>query len=656
MADSCNCGMCVDDPALTCSYTGEDVSVDAVYLPRAFKGDLVLCPGGANGDIGGLLHQLTPPQHFSHMGIMVAKHDLIRHCTADSRWLTAPEYYIGSLLGVAAPVDGLNPEHVQHGWPGSITQSARQILFADQYGDAGVPPGYDGPYRGSDLPDPASQQATTYRIAAMSFTGVFDGDRYFPPLLVQPCPTRVTPEVIAALDRIAERALDLYAHYRFYCYTNATIGAFPDYSTLPSEVPDSRPDWDPDTMEWRDWSDPTQIKWRSDPTVPAMFASFIWQAVQDVSNAGPEIKLDWADDHLVGLGEDNGACRRTVAPDWTGDVIDQFTEDGLYFYDERSRQATAKWLYSQVSLEVYSSLKDTLKDGGPLQAAVSAALDDIGRGTFLTAAAAGATQVAELLTPLLPGVGVLDVDFIEQLIELLYDMPSDIANQLCNSFAFDCHRGFPGDGRCVDARGNEIRDVDSSNWSDAPGLGRAVSPDNIHMFWDAPGPSNPPTLLRGLYGMNFAVRPVAAVVKKPRCELVLSTGVATITGQVRHQGQAVVGAHVEVGCQYDVTRPCTQPRGPGCSLSVKSGGHYKLIARYTDPDTRVDLYGEKSTGKPTDAPIAPGATLTCDIDVIAPPVCLRNIFVTGTIHVEDVSLFDRDSSETTFLPRSCRSA
>jgi hypothetical protein len=71
--------------------------------------------------------------------------------------------------------------------------------------------------------------------------------------------------------------------------------------------------------------------------------------------------------------------------------------------------------------------------------------------------------VIALLTPIVGPVvaAIIDAAFAEQLIELLYDMPNDIANQVCNSFAFDCHRGFPGDTRCVDAAGNEIRDVDS---------------------------------------------------------------------------------------------------------------------------------------------------------------------------------------------------
>jgi hypothetical protein len=110
MAKPCNCDECVKDPRFTCSYTGDDVSVATVYVANAYRGHLILSPGGANGSIGGLLHQLDPPQHFSHMGIMVADYDLIRHTTAVPGRLTAEEYYTGSVLGVTAPADGLNPD------------------------------------------------------------------------------------------------------------------------------------------------------------------------------------------------------------------------------------------------------------------------------------------------------------------------------------------------------------------------------------------------------------------------------------------------------------------------------------------------------------------------------------------------------------------
>jgi hypothetical protein len=133
------CSDCTDDPAWTCSYTGEDQSVSSVYIANAHKGDLLLTPGGSMGTIGGLLHQLAPPQHFSHIGIMVADHTLIRHCTANQDRLTAAEYYTGSVsigaVNQPAPNNGLNRQHLRYAWPGAITQSVEQAYYADRYHD-----------------------------------------------------------------------------------------------------------------------------------------------------------------------------------------------------------------------------------------------------------------------------------------------------------------------------------------------------------------------------------------------------------------------------------------------------------------------------------------------------------------------------------------
>src|SRR5262249_33834221 len=146
----------------------DDMSMGVVYIANAYRGHLILCPGGANGKIGGLLHQLHPPQHLFHMGVMGPDFDLIRHTTAVPARLTAEEYYTGSILGVKAPADGLSPDHLQFGWPGSVTQSAEQAFLADRYGGL-TPPGLSGPYTGSDLLDKESPSGRRYTVAALSF-------------------------------------------------------------------------------------------------------------------------------------------------------------------------------------------------------------------------------------------------------------------------------------------------------------------------------------------------------------------------------------------------------------------------------------------------------------------------------------------------------
>jgi hypothetical protein len=132
MAPRCNCDACVENPGLTCSYTGDDVTVQAVYVANAYRGNLILCPGGANGPIGGLLHQLRPPQHYSHMGIMLADHDLVRHCTAEPGWLTADEYYTGTILAFLHPPTGSTSTTSSTAGPGrSLSQQNRSSSLTD---------------------------------------------------------------------------------------------------------------------------------------------------------------------------------------------------------------------------------------------------------------------------------------------------------------------------------------------------------------------------------------------------------------------------------------------------------------------------------------------------------------------------------------------
>jgi hypothetical protein len=642
VGDLCNCQDCPQDPNLTCSYAGADVSVMTNYVSNAFKGDMILCPGGDNGQIGGLLHQLDPPQHYSHMGLFVTNHDLIRHCTASPGRLTAPEYYTGSILGVKVPADGLPVDHLQFGWPGTITQSVEQAFYADRYAAQNLtPPGSGDQYHGADLTDLDSSATPkkTYRIGALSFETV-DG---FDTLIVKPCPLLETSDVNAALNRVADEALKIYAHYRFYAFTDGAIAESLNRIGPPGKVVASMPDREPITGKWLDWADPTKVKWIDVPdTVPAVCSSIVWQSVRNaIKTGGPKIKLDWAELKPDALGEAGGACRRSLEPDWKGDTRDPFTIDGLYFYDEESRKRAAIWLNESMTDKVFTGLKETLHAQGGVSAAIATSIDVVGRGAFIAAAVAGSGAVVALLVPILtPAVAiVLDAVFADQLIELLYDMPQDIANQVCNSFAFDCHRGFPNDTSCVDGNANPIKDVDSSNWSDAPGVGRAVSPDNIHMFWDAPGPSNQ-NVIQGIYGFNQPVGLVSYVMSVPICRLVKSTGTARIRGQVKRQGQNLFGADVEIACQHTVTRA-----DMGYELLVRSGGQYKVTARYVDPVTGTTLYGEAITGKPNDPPIAAGSTLAIDVLVTEPPKCLRKVAVTGHIRIDDVYLTGVDHDD-----------
>jgi hypothetical protein len=176
----------------------------------AQKGDLLLCPGGSGGLIGGLLSQLVPAQLFSHMGIFTEDDVEIRHCTMIEAWLN------DHAAGGGQPTDGFEEDALRHGWPGTVTQSVEEA------------------YYNAKGPDEKKTKRDKYVIDALGFDPSLirlnPSDDEFTvvwPLLVTACPDR--PEVRDALHRIADAAKDLRGHYRFYAYTKAEIALDPGY-------------------------------------------------------------------------------------------------------------------------------------------------------------------------------------------------------------------------------------------------------------------------------------------------------------------------------------------------------------------------------------------------------------------------------------------
>jgi hypothetical protein len=162
------------------------------------------------------------------------------------------------------------------------------------------------------------------------------------------------------------------------------------------------------------------------------------------------------------------------------------------------------------------------------------------------------------------------------------------------------------------------------------------------MFWDAPGASVPREQVRGIYGYNTPVQPVVGVVRRPRCELLPSTGVATVQGYVRYRGTLVFGAYVKANCQHTLS----VPGEPSYRLQVKAGGRYKVVARYEDLVRGKVLYGERVTGKSTDPPLAPGSVTNLDITLLEPPEVMRHVIVKGQVRVDDVYLTGADHADT----------
>ncbi|RFP12022.1 MULTISPECIES: carboxypeptidase-like regulatory domain-containing protein [unclassified Duganella] len=166
---------------------------------NAKKGDLILNP--SNGSlISAVLQTVTPPQRYSHSGIMTRNHDEITHSTASEDRLIE---FIGG--------DGARPDVLKYMWPGVVTQTVEHAVD------------------GEDMIDP--ETGTKHTIAGfatieskMDLGGV--APEIVPAMVVKPDPLKETLEIRQTLHGIADFAAQQAgkSHYRFFCYTNPALG------------------------------------------------------------------------------------------------------------------------------------------------------------------------------------------------------------------------------------------------------------------------------------------------------------------------------------------------------------------------------------------------------------------------------------------------
>jgi hypothetical protein len=166
---------------------------------NAKKGDLILNP--SNGSlISAVLQTVSPPQRYSHSGIMTRNRDEITHSTASEDRLVE---FIGG--------DGARPDVLKYLWPGVVTQTVEHAVD------------------GEDMVDP--ETGKKYSIAGFAtieskidLGGV--APEIVPAMVVKPDPLKETLEIRQTLHGIADFAAQQAgkSHYRFYCYTKPAIG------------------------------------------------------------------------------------------------------------------------------------------------------------------------------------------------------------------------------------------------------------------------------------------------------------------------------------------------------------------------------------------------------------------------------------------------
>lgn len=292
-----------DNPGegMVCQSTGEiQWHIVPGRLLKAKKGDLIIDPGGS-GIIGQLLNQLS--QRYSHCGIMTKNHVELKHATESEDWLQSP----GNESG-AEGILGFHQSALTYGWPGTLCQSIDQAI------------------NGSSLTSP---EGNAYQIKDFSFQPASLSNRVIVnPLVIKPNPFTDTNELRLKLHAIAEEALNIKGHYRFYCYTK------PDIALDATGIAGPEAGWAKDTTA-------------------VVCSSFIWLAAQkaEIQLEGPGI-FSAADD--LELTDTNNGAQTGVDSSGTD------TRDGLYFYSENNRRVVAQWLHDYIKKTVADKIPNLI--------------------------------------------------------------------------------------------------------------------------------------------------------------------------------------------------------------------------------------------------------------------------------------------------------
>lgn len=270
-----------------------------VVLPARFmnakKGDIILSPGGT-GLIGGLLRQVSPPQYYSHSGIMTRNYDELTHSTASEDRLL--DYPNGSFAGTPAPTDGHRPDALKYLWPGVITQSVEHTVYGESYVDP-------------DDTNWSPQGPKKYTIS-----GFYPNNKWMPDTgeLVHPRVVKPklglevqNPQIRQQLHNAANWAIAQLnkSHYRFFCYTDPLIAYSDPENNITSKAPLTDSVWAVDTF-------------------PSVCSSFVWMSVRQTNAVFEGINVESS-----GKGED----------------LPTVPVDGLYLYHAEERLNAALWLY-----------------------------------------------------------------------------------------------------------------------------------------------------------------------------------------------------------------------------------------------------------------------------------------------------------------------
>ena len=290
---------------------------DWVHVPariiNAKKGDIILTPSG-NSLVGNFLAKTNPPQHYSHSGIMVENYSKIRHSTASEEWIA--DNLTRDDKGLDLNIDGIFPDAVKYGWPGTITQSISEAYYGQKL---------------------KGKQYYSYSRGVTKFTdkdyvlksfSQYNSFENMEPKVVKPNPIDEANDferdnkhnVRTILKKVADAAKSIDGHYRLYAYTKADIYNDSEFEA-PSDVID------------RFWANNEG----RNPVKPTVCSSFIWAAVKSI------------DENIVLEGKLEADEKNVSSDNYT--KKDNETPDGLYLYSEPERLGALLNLHNNLKCE-----------------------------------------------------------------------------------------------------------------------------------------------------------------------------------------------------------------------------------------------------------------------------------------------------------------
>lgn len=597
LADLCPLGRCEDEQH-HCRATGETrFTWVPPHVPEAKAGYLALSPGDGKGLVSGIVAALTPPQVYDHMGIFVDNGWTVRHCTSsqdryedDKLWsATVKVNFLGSVDVEKVPLGGLRADHIRFGWPGSITQTVEEVYYTGRnslnddwlYGaDAADPepddPSNPGPFHIYQLEPGARRRRVAFidpepTDRADLLTRLQDTPVPVtigePPVATMFFPTLVRPP--AALAANADPALARVAKAALSLRAHYRFFGYTNTAIAvdPAFVPS------PGSFS----ALPAGASWPAG-TIPAMCSSFIWAAVQRANEHRPPgtraIQLeDRFDAEDASLGREYGAG------------------DGTYRYDEAERLRSATRLFGKLQAKIKAIIDGKLSGIKPW------ALASISPGTLV-------------------GIEII---------------PSQVAHQICNSFAVDASE-----------------EANLALWQH-PGAGDAVSPDNVRDFWDfkaAGRPVQEPTDTLAVYGdaPRLAITPgqwrtVPVFRKAPH-----ALGHGTLICEVRQGNVAQTDATIQIdfGCVTLRSTPVRQ------AIALEEGTHFiDAWEQLPDPNTG-DLVLFRTSPGAQKFDITAGATTVVVLRLEPPPDLWRVLDVHLTADVHDRSFWGGDADARAF--------